>query len=224
MPTDTFSHVHPTAIVTDDVEMGEGVQIGPHCVVTGPVKLGNFVVLHPGVIIGEPAEAYEPKHILSEDRIEIGDHTVLRENVVVQRGLKDGAGTRVGPNCYIMHGTHVAHDVQLEDHVTCAPFVILGGHTIVMRCAYLGIGTMTHQWVVVGSCAMLGMGAVVTHHVGFGLTMVGVPSRCLGQNNVGIQRAKEILGLDDDALLDWQQDEIERWRDYCGREPERLDR
>lgn len=214
--------IHQTAIITGDVIMGEGVQIGPYCVVTGPVKLGNFVVLHPGVIIGEPAEAYDPKHILSEDRIEIGDHTVLRENVVVQRGLKDGAGTRIGPDCYIMHGTHVAHDVQLEDHVTCAPRVVLGGHTIVMCYAYLGIGAMTHQWVVVGSCAMLGMGAVATKHVGPGALVVGMPAKFLRMNTLGMQR---MFGeLSDSMTLEVLDGEKERWREHCGREPERRDR
>lgn len=225
----TQIQVHPTAIITGEVEMGEGVEIGPYCVVTGPVKLGGFVVLHPGVIIGEPAEAYDPVHLESDNPIEVGKETVLRENVVVQRGLKDGAGTRIGPNCYIMHGTHVAHDVQLEEYVTCAPRVVLGGHTTVMCYAYLGIGAMTHQWVVVGSCAMLGMGAVVTKHIQPGYTVVGVPAKFTCLNTLGLERAGVQKPHYDDLsekneFIRWKKRETERWREHRGREPERLDR
>jgi sugar O-acyltransferase (sialic acid O-acetyltransferase NeuD family) len=54
LPKETtfFSYIHPTSIVSGDVEIGEGSFIGPHCILTTNIQVGNHALLNRGVHIG----------------------------------------------------------------------------------------------------------------------------------------------------------------------------
>src|SRR5687768_18486916 len=43
--------IHPTAIVSAEVTLGEGVEIGPHAVLEGKITLGDGCVLRAGAYI-----------------------------------------------------------------------------------------------------------------------------------------------------------------------------
>lgn len=66
----------------------------------------------------------------------------------------------------------------------------------------LGIGTKIHQRMVIGEGAMLGMGCVVVKHVRPYCTVVGIPAKSIGYNDVGIQR----MGVDLRFVLEKQQE------------------
>jgi UDP-N-acetylglucosamine acyltransferase len=58
----------------------------------------------------------------------IGDRTVLREHVTVNRATKPGTATTIGADCFLMATSHVAHDGQVEVRVILANQVLLAGH------------------------------------------------------------------------------------------------
>ncbi len=188
--------VHPTAVIEGDVQMGALVKVGPFCHLVGPLDLGEGVTLHSGVSIGACAEHRDHEMRNSDRLIKIGATTVVRENVVIHRGLSNGVGTSIGEECYIMAGAYLAHDTIVEKGVTISAGVKLAGHAVICQFANLGIGCMVHQFVVVGAVAMVGMGAVVLHHVIGGTTVVGVPARVIGVNRIGLERH----GLRPDAV------------------------
>jgi len=180
-----------------------GTVIHPTAVIHGLVEFGANVQVHAGVVIGdEPEHRFEKGNM--RDPIIIGDNTVLREHVVVQRGIPDGPQTRIGPDCYVMHGSHIAHNCVVEGKNNLSPFAVMGGHTTLMEAAIMGIQSSLHQYVVVGSYSMIGMGAMVIDDVPPGVIARGMPARVYGQNTVGLQRAG-----DDDILA---KIEIERAR------------
>ena len=171
-----------------DIQVGKGCTIEPGVFLCGPLVIGDNVTIHPGCIIGQPAETYDPSDADPEQVIRIGDGTTLRENVVVQRGLKNGQGTIICPGSYIMHGCHIAHDVHVHDECTLAPRVVLGGHTVLHERVNMGIGSMTHQWVHVGAWSMVGMGSVVLQNVLPGRTVVGNPAKAIKMNQIGLEK------------------------------------
>jgi len=179
-------------------QIGEGCEIADSVVIIGPVIIGDRVKISHGAVIGEDGE-HRSLSSQRQEVVEIGDDTVIREHVVVQRGLTAPPaealqrrfwGTRIGKNCLIMHGCHIAHDCLVGDHVTMSPFVVLGGHTVVLDYATMGIHSATHQKVTVGGVAMVGMGSIVLHDVPTAAKVVGVPARVIGINTVGVQRAR----------------------------------
>jgi UDP-N-acetylglucosamine acyltransferase len=196
--------VHPTAVLTADVELGVGVAIGPHAVVLGPCRIGDGVQIGPGCVIGSPPELVTAEQNLAwnGDRahhgVEIGHGTVVREMCTIQQGAF--APTSIGAGCWLLTRTYVAHDCVLGDGVTTSAGVALGGHVQVGSGANLGMNAVVHQRRVVGSSAMVGMSAVVTRDVPpFALTY-GNPARVRGANRVAMRRQgiadEEIEALD----------------------------
>lgn len=180
--------IHPTAVIEvggGNVDLEEGVEVGPFCYLRGPLVIGPGTRLWPHVVIGTEGEHRRAE---SAGVIKIGARVILREFVVIQRGTGD-RDTEIGDGAFLMDRCHVGHDSVIGPDVTMSPHVVLGGHTRVHRGATIGIGAMTHQCSTVGAYAMIGMGSVVTRDVYPFVTALGNPARYHGLNKMGIDLA-----------------------------------
>jgi UDP-N-acetylglucosamine acyltransferase len=185
-------HVHPTAVVSDGVELGSRVVIGPHAVVLGPCRIGDDVQIGSGCVIGSPPELTSAVQNvawageLSHHGVEIDGGTIVRELCTVQQGSR--APTRIGAGCWLLSRTYVAHDCVLGDGVTTSAGVALGGHVQIGYGVNVGMNAAVHQHRVVGPGAMIGMSAAVTRDVPPFGKAYGVPARLHGANTVGMAR------------------------------------
>lgn len=108
---------------------------------------------------------------------EIGPGAILLDGVVIT------ADVRLGRHVVVMpHGT-ITHDDRLDDFVTMAAGVSLGGGVHVRAGAYIGMNAAVRQGLVIGRGATIGMGAVVVRDVPEGETWAGVPARRMGKQN-----------------------------------------
>ncbi|MEV8436450.1 UDP-N-acetylglucosamine acyltransferase [Actinosynnema sp. NPDC051121] len=194
------NRIHPTAIIGDDVELGDDNVIGPYSVVVGPVRIGDGNWIGPHVTIGTPAEDRGGPHPVgwegeSEGRgVVIGDRNKIREYVTVHQGTH--RASTVGDDCYLLVRSHVGHDVTLGDNVVLACSVQLGGHTEVWSHSNIGMSTVVHQHGRIGPGAMVGMGSAVRREVDAFTVSVGNPARVSGINVVGLSRR----GCDEAAI------------------------
>lgn len=156
--------IHPTAIIYPGVALGENVWVGAFAVVGSP-----------GELRGEWS---------GEGMVSVGDGTVIRERTVIQ------GPARIGRDCYLMDGVHIAHDNQIGDRVTIAPHAAFAGHVTVEDDATIGIGVSVHQHRTIGRGAMVGMGAVVTKDIPAFETWVGNPARFHGVNEAKLHLAE----------------------------------
>jgi UDP-N-acetylglucosamine acyltransferase len=195
--------VHPTAVVGPGVQLGAGVEIGPHAVLLGPCRIGDGVRIGPGCVIGTPPELTSAAQNaawtgdLHHHGVEIGAGAVLREMTSVQQGSL--APTRIGAGCWLLTRAYVAHDCELGEEVTLSAGTALGGHARVGPGANLGMNATVHQRRVVGPGAMVGMSAVVTRDVPPFGKAYGSPARLHGGNTVGMAR-RGVAGPDAAAL------------------------
>jgi UDP-N-acetylglucosamine acyltransferase len=194
------NRIHPTAVIGAGVDLGHGNVIGPYSVVLGPCRIGDGNWIGPHVTIGTPAEHLDGPHPVGwEDEqaghgVEIGDRNRIREYVSVHQGI--GAATSVGDYCYLQARSHVGHDARVDDDVTLACAVQLGGHTHVWSHATIELGALVHQRSVIGPGAMIGMGAAVDHEVAPFTLSLGNPARTVGVHEVGLRR----LGCSGDVI------------------------
>jgi UDP-N-acetylglucosamine acyltransferase len=181
-----MNDIHPTAIITGEVDIGIGNTIGPHVVICGPCKIGDNNWIGPGVVIGTPGEYQGRPHATSWSEgsgglVSIGSNNVLREYVTVH--VSPNSETQIGNGCYVMSKTYIPHDAVLEDNAKLASMVILGGFVHIGESAYLGMGAIVHQRLVVGAGAMVGMGSVVTKSIPPLGKAYGNPARIVGANH-----------------------------------------
>jgi UDP-N-acetylglucosamine acyltransferase len=208
------NEIHPTAIVGDQVVMGQGNRIGPNCILDGKVCIGDdnvfdaSIVTHhqvtigshcrfyPFVALGFPGEMGAKGDKLPDGAgVEIGDMVVLREFVNVHAPYW-WESTRISDSAYIMNKAYLAHDVQIGKSAIINAGVCLGGRAIVGDFANIGMNATVHQRSVVGENAMVGMGAGVKRNIPPFSVVVGLPAKVLKFNRVGAERR----GLEE---LDW---------------------
>ncbi|MDX1483145.1 MAG: acyl-ACP--UDP-N-acetylglucosamine O-acyltransferase [Alphaproteobacteria bacterium] len=200
-----MTDIHPTAIVDPSAELGDGVSIGAYCCVGPDVRLGDGVLLQshavveglteiganckvfPFAVIGAPPQ--DLKYHGEPSRVEIGANTVIREHVTIHPGTAGGGLiTRVGSDCLIMVGAHVAHDCQVGNAVIMANNATLGGHVTVGDYAILGGLAGIHQFVRVGHHSMVGgLSGVENDVIPYGSVM-GNRAYLSGLNTVGLKR------------------------------------
>lgn len=101
----------------------------------------------------------------------VGRGTVLLAGVVLTSAVSVGSHVAVMPHVVL------THDDVVEDFVTIASGVRLGGGVEVKENAYLGAGALVREECRIGSGSLIGMGSVVTHDVPPGEVWAGVPAR-----------------------------------------------
>lgn len=201
MPSD----IHPTAVIGDGASIADDVRIGPYCVVGSKVVLERGVELKPHVVIdgqtilGEECAVYpfasvgmppqDMKFKGEDSRLEIGRGTIIREHATVSPGTASGhMMTRVGENCLLMIGAHVAHDCELGNNVIMVNNATLGGHVTVGNNVIIGGLAAIHQFVRIGDNAFIGgMAGVEQDVIPYGM-VVGDRAVLNGLNLVGLKR------------------------------------
>lgn len=198
--------IHPSAFVSEKARLGKGNNIGAFVIIEDDVILGDDNILLSGVVlksgteIGNANKIHEHAVIggLPQDLgfdatttsyVKIGDRNTLREFVTIHRASQKNEATLLGNENYLMTTVHIGHDCELENNVIIAPSSGLGGFVSVEDKAFISGGVMVHQFVHIGSLAMLGGNAKITQDVLPYMMADGNPAHISGLNKVGLRRA-----------------------------------
>jgi UDP-N-acetylglucosamine acyltransferase len=180
--------VEAFSYIGDEVEIGDGSHIGPHCSVHGPTRIGrdNRFLGH-CAIGGEPQDK---KFAGEHTELVIGARNTFREFVTVNRGTGDGGGvTRIGDDNWLLAYTHVAHDCTVGNHCVFSNNATLAGHVEVGDHVILSGFAGVHQFCRIGAHAFIGMGAFVNGDVPpFVMVAQDGYGRPRGINSEGLKR------------------------------------
>ena len=178
--------VEAFATIYEDVEIGEGSWIGPNTVIMNGARIGKNVQVYPGAVIsGDPQDM---KYKGEPTTAEIGDNTIIREYVTINKGTRANDRTVVGKNCLIMSYVHIAHDCVLNDHVILGSYAGLAGEVEVDNWAIVSPGCLVHQFVRIGAHVMIQGGSRVSKDVP-PFAMAGrEPVSFTGINSIGLRR------------------------------------
>lgn len=199
------SNIHTTAIIGAGVILEEGVRVGAYSVLEGTVRIGAGTTIHAHVVIGGNTTigkgctvfpfasiGLAPQDLKFKGEassVVIGDNTVIREHVTIHAGTEGGGLiTRIGSNCLLMVGVHIAHDCLVGDQVILANNATLAGHVQVGDHAVIGGLAAVHQFVRIGKQAMIGGLSGVEHDVLPFATVMGERAHLAGLNIVGLKR------------------------------------
>ncbi len=178
--------IEPFANIEKNVIIGEGSWVGSNVTIMEGARIGKNVRIFPGAVIS--AIPQDLKFDNEETTVHIGDNTIIREFVTVNRGTKANNETRVGKNCLLMAYCHVAHDCIIGDHVILANCATLAGHITVGDWAIVGGLVAVHQFVHIGPHVMISGGSLVRKDVPPFTKAAREPLSYVGVNSIGLRR------------------------------------
>jgi UDP-N-acetylglucosamine acyltransferase len=198
--------IHPTAIIDPKAEIDAGADIGPYCIIgaevhigartrlmannylEGPTRVGEDNLFFPYSTAGVASQDLKYKGERAETRI--GNRNRIREFVTIHRGTQGGGlVTAIGSDNLLMAYSHIAHDVQIGDHVIMANGVTLAGHVTIGDWADISAFTGVHQFCRIGRHAFVGPYSVVIQDVLPYSTTVGKREiGVFGANRIGLER------------------------------------
>jgi len=179
--------VGPYCIIGPQVKLAAGVKLLSHVNIQGVTSIGAGTEVYPFASLGTPPQSMRYRGGPTE--LVIGAKCRIRENVTVNTGTEDGGGvTRVGDNCFLMAGSHIAHDCIVGNSVTFANNAVIGGHVEVGDFTFFGGHCAVHQFVRVGESVMVaGYSAIRDDVIPYGFVLYPV-ARLAGLNIVGMKR------------------------------------
>jgi UDP-N-acetylglucosamine acyltransferase len=197
--------IHPSAIVSPKAELAQNVEVGAFAIIeegvtisegcriraraqicTGTV-LGKDCDVHMNAVVGHLPQDFSHK---GEPIFTIlGDKVTVRENATIHGSV--GEATRVGDNCYLMVGSHVAHNCKLGKGVLMANGALLAGYVQVGDAAIISGNVVIHQFVRIGRLAILSGGSRIGMDVPPYLIGDGV-NAITTLNSVGLRRSPEL--------------------------------
>ncbi|HEX2929554.1 MAG TPA: acyl-ACP--UDP-N-acetylglucosamine O-acyltransferase [Candidatus Binatia bacterium] len=209
-----MSKHHPTAIIDPRAELDNGVEVGPYCVIGAGVKIGRGSKIHshaaiqgrttlgednvifPFATVGSIPQDLKYRGEASE--LMIGNGNTIREYVSLNPGTAGGGMvTRVGDQNLLMMYCHIAHDCIVGNGNVVANGATLGGHVVIEDFVIVGGLVGIHQFVRIGTGAILGAGSMVSKDVPPYCNATGDRARLRGLNIEGLKRR----GLDK-AVID----------------------
>jgi UDP-N-acetylglucosamine acyltransferase len=200
--------IDPTAFVEPGAQLGADCKIYQYAVVKRWAVLGDRVTVHPFAVVGGDSQDLKFDGG-SESWVRVGSGTRIRESVTINRSTQPDGVTEVGQNCLLMACCHVAHDCAVGREVVIANAVLLAGHVTVGDHAVLGGASIYHQFVRVGSGAMIGGGSRISLDLP-PFTLITERNEVIGLNIVGLKRR----GTSREAIRELKEAYHEIYRTY----------
>ncbi|MDP3959232.1 MAG: DapH/DapD/GlmU-related protein [Pseudorhodobacter sp.] len=148
---------HPSAIVDDGAEIGEGSRVWHFVHVSAGARIGRGVSLGQNVFVG--------------NRVVIGDRCKIQNNVSVYDNVTLEDGVFCGPSMVFTNVYNPRALIERKDQYR---------NTLVRLGATLGANCTIICGVTIGAFAFVAAGAVITRDVPDFALMAGVPARQIG--------------------------------------------
>jgi UDP-N-acetylglucosamine acyltransferase len=178
--------IGPYSIIGEHVHIGAGTVIGSQVLIDGWTTIGSNCKIYHGAALGTPPQDHKYKGLRSYVRI--GDGNLIREFVTIHCASQEEAVTSVGDGNFLMAYVHIGHNCVIGNYNTLANLVNLAGHIEIEDRAVIGGMTGFHQFVRVGSMAMVGGYARVVKDVPPYSLVAGQPACLFGINTIGLKR------------------------------------
>lgn len=192
------AYVHPTAKIGRDVTIhafayvdagviiGDGCEIMPYASIMRHTTLGSNVKVYQGAIVGADPQDFRWK---GENAIcSVGDNTIIREHVIVNRGFATTAGTTVGADTFVMANSHIGHDTHIASKCVIGNNVSIAGFVEVETGVILSSACVLHERASVGKYSLLKGGTRVSSHVPPFIILAHNPCSYYGPNSVILQK------------------------------------
>lgn len=155
--------IHPFAYIDADTVIGDNTEVMPYASVIAGTSIGKNCKIYQGAIVGADPQDFRWKG--EKTTCTVGDDTVIREHVIINRGIDPARGTKIGSLCFIMAKSHIGHDTVIEDKVVIGNGATLAGDVKVGSCSILSSNVILHERSQVGNWAIIKGGCRIGNNV-----------------------------------------------------------
>ena len=155
--------ISPFAFIDADVEIGDNTVVMPYASIMAGTRIGKNCKVYQYAIVGADPQDFRWKG--EKTFCYVGDNTVIRENVIINRGITPENGTRIGSDCFIMAKSHICHDTVIGDKVVVGNGATLAGDVVVDTCSILSSNVILHERSHVGKWAVVKGGCRIGSNV-----------------------------------------------------------
>lgn len=153
-------HIGNFSTIEDDVVIGDNTWIGNNVNILNGTRISEGCQIHAGAILGGVPQdlKYKGEYTL----LEIGDNTIIREFVTINKGTLSKGRTTIGNGNLIMANAHIGHDCFIGNNCIIGFNVGMAGEVIVGDWANISGFTAVHQFSIIGEHSMIsGMSRIV---------------------------------------------------------------
>ena len=174
--------VHPTAVLGQNVTLGDGVHVGPHAVLEDDVSVGARSVLGAGSFLGQGTAVGEDCHL--HPRVVLREGTRLGHRVIIQPGAVIGGD---GFGFELVNGRH--EKIPQRGYVQVDDDVEIGANTTIDRARFgrthIGEGTKIDNLVMLAHNVQVGPHCLIVAQAGIsGSTRLGKYVTIAGQAGI----------------------------------------
>ena len=178
--------IHPSAVVSPEATLGEGVHVGPFTVIEKGAVIGAGSVIEAQVFIGENCVVGDGSHIYPQ--VTLREGTKIGRGVILHCGVRLG-GDGYGYNTTFENGLPKIEKIPQLGIVELGDFVEIGSNTTIDRArigrTYIGPHTKIDNLVQIGhNVKVAGYSGIIAQAGVAGSTQIG--SGCLIWAQAGI--------------------------------------
>lgn len=215
------SGIAPSAVIADDVLLGDNVSIGANAVIESGVVLGNNTVVGAGCFVGHGAKLGDNTKLWSNvsiyHRVELGSDCLVQANTVIG---SDGFGyanekgewikipqlgtVRIGNRVEIGSGTTIDRgaldDTVIEDNVILDNQIQIAHNVVIGYGSAMAGGSVVAGSTTIGKYCIIGGATVINGHIsiadgvtvtGMGMVMRSIDEKGVYSSGIPLQTNKE---------------------------------
>lgn len=130
------AHIGNFSTIENDVVIGDNTWIGSNVNILNGTRIGENCQIHSGAVLGGIPQdlKYKGEYTL----LEIGNNTIIREFVTINKGTASKGKTIIGDSTLIMANTHIGHDCLIGNNCIIGFNVGIAGEVIMGDWANMG--------------------------------------------------------------------------------------
>lgn len=200
------AEIHPTAVIEEGAEIGDGCVIGPYSIIRSHVKMGARNRVGPHAVVegyttlGDDNTIFQFASVGSipqdlkyhgePSRVIMGSKNAVREFVTIQPGTEGGGmETRIGDGNLFMANSHVGHDSIIGSNNVFANSAAIAGHVLIGDRVICGGLCGVHQFTRLGDYCLVSAAAMANKDVPPFCVVHGDRASLIGINRIGMRRA-----------------------------------
>jgi len=148
--------IYPFAYIEKDVEIGDNCIIYPYVSIMQGTKMGTNNHVYQNSVLGAVPQDFSYEGDATE--LIIGNHNIIRENVVINRATKKGDQTVIGNENFLMEGVHISHDSVVGNNCVFGYGAKIAGNCDIRDNVILSSGVIANPETRVGKGAMVQSG------------------------------------------------------------------